>query len=149
VDDEGVVCRRIAVLEQGVLKSAPADLTTATRLGVPATGHGRRGLGGPPSTGWSNLEVLPGSNPSANGNLAIDHGILIRELPFPSGQCHEGRVALSTPWAYKVEGGEIVGRYDRLALKGDVFEWLNRVDTVGATSQWIGARKLPEIVIQN
>ena len=147
VDDEGVICRRITVLEHGVLKCAPADLMTASRLGVPPTGHGRRAAGGPPSTAWSNLELAPG--PESNGALTIDDGILIRELPFPAGQCFDGRVALSTPWAYKVERGEIVGRYDRLVLKGNAFDWLSRVERVGATVKWIGARRLPELVVAN
>lgn len=144
VDDEGVICRRITVLEQGVLKCAPADLMTASRLGVPATGHGRRAPGGPPSTAWSNLELAPRSE--GNGAVAIEDGILIRELPFP-GQCSDGRVALSTPWAYKVERGEVVGRYERLVLKGNAFDWLSRVERVGATAKWIGARRLPELVV--
>ena len=147
LDDEGVICRRITVLEQGVLKCAPADLMTASRLGVPATGHGRRAVGGPPSTAWSNLELVPASGPESNGALAIDDGILIRELPFPGGQCSDGRVALSTPWAYKVVRGEIVGRYERLLLKGNAFDWLSRVERVGATANWIGARRLPDLVI--
>ena len=147
VDDEGVICRRITVLERGVLKCAPADLTTASRLGVPATGHGRRAAGGPPSTAWSNLELAPVSE--TNGAAPIDDGILIRELPFPAGQCADGRVALSTPWAYKVERGEVVGRYERLVLKGNAFDWLGRVERVGATAKWIGARRLPELVVAN
>jgi predicted Zn-dependent protease len=46
-----------------------------------------------------------------------------------------------------VERGEIVGRYERLVLKGNAFDWLSRVERVGASAKWIGARRLPDLVI--
>jgi predicted Zn-dependent protease len=78
---------------------------------------------------------------------AAGDGVLIRDLPMPKGNCRDGRIALSTPWAYRLVRGETKGRYERVTLKGNVFEWLNRVLLVGSDSRWIGARCLPDIVI--
>jgi predicted Zn-dependent protease len=145
VDDEGVVCRPITLIREGVLCGALADLATATRLGIPASGHGRRSPGGPPWTGWSNLRMEPGTA-GPNGRVLLNEGILVRDLPLPAAECYDGRIALATPWAYQVKGGEVVGRYERLLLKGNVFEWLNRVEQVGE-GRWIGGRFLPNLVI--
>jgi hypothetical protein len=81
-----------------------------------------------------------------NGRVLLNEGILVRDLPLPAAECYDGRIALATPWAYQVKGGEVVGRYERLLLKGNVFEWLNRVEQVGE-GRWIGGRFLPNLVI--
>jgi len=148
VDDEGVVCRRQVFIRRGVLRAALADLASATRYGVPASGHGRRSPGAPPWTGWSNLVLEPGKTSTAAIPGELGDGVLIRELPWPGGNCHDGRIALTTPWAYRVERGEITGRYERVMLQGNVFEWLNRVVLVGANARWIGSRCLPDVIVE-
>ncbi len=139
VDDEGVVCRRQTLIRDGVLLGALADLATAARLGIPPTGHGRRAAGAPAWTGWSNVVVDAGDATEPELARATGDGVMIRDLPHPVGRCDDGQVVLATPWAYQVSGGEITGRYPRAVVKGNVFEWLNRVLAVGANARWIGA----------
>jgi predicted Zn-dependent protease len=148
VDDEGVVCRRQTLIRDGVLLGALADLATAARLGIPPTGHGRRAAGAPAWTGWSNVVLDAGDAAEPELARATGDGVMIRDLPRPVGRCDDGQVVLATSWAYQVSGGEITGRYERAVLKGNVFEWLNRVLAVGANARWIGARCLPDLVVE-
>jgi predicted Zn-dependent protease len=53
-----------------------------------------------------------------------------------------------TPWAYKIEGDRVVGRYPRFVLRCAVYEALNRVLAVGKETRWIGGHCLPDLVLE-
>jgi PmbA protein len=59
-DAEGVATRRLAVIEDGVLKSWFLDCATARELGLATTGHAQRGVSSTPSPGPSNLHLAAG-----------------------------------------------------------------------------------------
>jgi PmbA protein len=59
-DAEGVATRRLAVVEDGVLKSWFLDCATARELGLVTTGHAQRGVSSTPSPGASNLHLSAG-----------------------------------------------------------------------------------------
>lgn len=147
IDDEGVVCRTLTLIQAGELRGAIADLLAASRLDVPATGHARRSGGAPVRAAWSNVRLAPGSAGAAELGAAVGDGILIRDLPRPAGNVGDGRVALATPWAYRMAGGEIAGRLERVTLRGNVFEWWRRVVAVGDSPRWLGAQCLPGVVV--
>ena len=54
-DAEGVVQRRLKLVEDGVLKTWLLDSATARELGLQTTGHAQRGVSSVPSPGPSNL----------------------------------------------------------------------------------------------
>lgn len=147
VDDDGVVCSRRTLIERGVLKGALVDLEAASRFGVPSTGHGRRSGGARPWIGWSNVVLEPGEATPSDLAHAAKGGVLIRDLPMPAGNVVEGRMTWTTPWAYRLEGGQVVGRYERFVLRGPVYDLLNRVLAVGKDVRWIGAQQLPDVVM--
>jgi PmbA protein len=60
-DAEGVATGRLAVIEDGVLKSWFLDCATARELGLATTGHAQRGVSSTPSPGPSNLHLAAGS----------------------------------------------------------------------------------------
>jgi PmbA protein len=59
-DGEGVAGRRLALVEDGVLRSWLLDSATARELGLATTGHAQRGVSSSPSPGPSNLHLEPG-----------------------------------------------------------------------------------------
>jgi PmbA protein len=148
IDDEGVVCRPIVLIDQGVVRGWLADLASGLRLGVPPTGHGVRAPGAPPRTGWSNFVVGPGEADAGDLASLVGEGMIVLDLPLPSGNLVDGRVALTTPWAYRVEQGEIVGRVERLTVRGNLVEMLNRIVAVGRAVDWVGAAAAPAMVIE-
>jgi PmbA protein len=60
-DAEGVATRRLAVVEDGVLKSWFLDSATARELELATTGHAQRGVSSTPSPGASNLHLSAGA----------------------------------------------------------------------------------------
>jgi predicted Zn-dependent protease len=148
IDDEGVVTQRRVLVRKGILVGALADLEAAARFGIPATGSAKRGSGSRTWIGWSNIVLEPGDATEAELLEAAEGGVLIRDLYPGSGNQAHGRVSWSTPWAYKVEKGNVTGRYERYELQGSVFEMLNRVVAVGKEGRWIGANGLPDIVVE-
>lgn len=148
IDDEGVVTQRRVLVERGVLKGALADLEAGGRFGVPSTGSAKRGHGSRTWIGWSNVVMEPGDATEAELLEAADGGVLVRDLAPASGNLAHGRVAWSTPWAYKIDKGKVVGRYERYDLRGPVFEMLNRVVALGKEPRWIGANCLPGVVVE-
>lgn len=148
IDDEGVVCHRTPIITRGVLAGGIADLLTASRLGVPPSGHGYRAGAARARAGWSNLDVGTGTATPGDLAAATGEGILVMDMPAPPGNTRHGRVQLTTPWAFAVSGGAIAGRYERLTLGGNVFDWLTRIAAVSDTARWIGPRRLPELVVE-
>ena len=79
-DGEGVANRRMAVVENGVLKSWFLDCGSAKQLGLTTTGHAARGTGGPPSPSPTNLYMEAGSTSPESLMLDIKDGFYVTEL---------------------------------------------------------------------
>ena len=59
-DGEGVTCKQLAIVDDGVLSSWLLDSATARELGFVTTGHAQRSASSVPSPGPSNLHLEPG-----------------------------------------------------------------------------------------
>jgi PmbA protein len=59
-DGEGVAGKKLALIDDGVLRSWLLDCATARELGLETTGHAHRGASSVPSPGPSNLHLEPG-----------------------------------------------------------------------------------------
>lgn len=79
-DGEGVAARRLALVEDGVLKSWVLDTTTARELGLKTTGHASRGVGGAPSPGTTNLHLAAGTETRAALIGAVKDGLYVTDM---------------------------------------------------------------------
>lgn len=79
-DGEGVKNRRMALVEDGVLKTWLLDCASAKQLGLASTGHAARGTGGPPSPSTTNLYMQPGSQMPDQLIADIAQGLYVTEL---------------------------------------------------------------------
>ena len=79
-DGEGVAGRRLAIVEDGVLKTWLLDCATARELDLATTGHAQRGVSSSPSPGASNLHLEAG--PLSPDALIADiaEGFYVTEL---------------------------------------------------------------------
>lgn len=59
-DGEGLVTRRRAIVEDGILTGWTLDLATARKLGMESTANAARGTSSPPSPATSNIDLTPG-----------------------------------------------------------------------------------------
>jgi PmbA protein len=61
-DAEGVACKMLPVVQDGMLASWFLDCATARELGLTTTGHAQRGVSSTPAPGASNLYLAPGAD---------------------------------------------------------------------------------------
>jgi PmbA protein len=79
-DGEGVAGRRLAVVDDGVLKTWLLDCATARELDLATTGHAQRGVSSAPSPGPSNLHLEAGGASPEELIADIAEGFYVTEL---------------------------------------------------------------------
>jgi PmbA protein len=79
-DAEGVATARVAMVEDGVLKSWFLDSATARELGLATTGHAQRGVSSTPAPGASNLHLSVGADTPDALIADIAEGFYVTDL---------------------------------------------------------------------
>jgi PmbA protein len=79
-DAEGVAGSRMALVEDGMLKTWLLDSATARELGLGTTGHAHRGASSTPSPGPTNLHLEPGARSPDELIADIDEGFYVTDL---------------------------------------------------------------------
>lgn len=118
-DGEGVVTRRLAVIEDGVLKSWLLDSASARQLHLQTTGHARRGTSGPPAPGTSNFYLAAGKLSPAELMADITSGLYVTELigMGVNGVTGDYSRGASGFW---IENGEIAYPVSELTIAGNL-----------------------------
>jgi len=138
-DDEGVPCRALTLVENGILKSFYYNLKYAGKAGVKSTGHGYRNgpWGGDPLTiapepFLGHLTIKPGNSSLEKLITSMDRGIIIEgALGAHSGNIPNGDYSIGISPGLYVENGEIVGRVKDAMAAGNIYETLSNVVEVG------------------
>jgi PmbA protein len=79
-DGEGVAGQKLALVEDGVLRSWLLDCTTARELGLATTGHAQRGVSSTPSPAATNLYLEAGTLTPAQLIADIKDGFYVTDL---------------------------------------------------------------------
>lgn len=79
-DGEGLPVTERAIIDDGILTGWLLDSASARQLGLEPTGHAKRGIGGPPGAGASNLHLEAGAQSRDELIADIDTGVLVNEL---------------------------------------------------------------------
>jgi PmbA protein len=79
-DGEGVAGKRLALIDDGVLRSWILDCATARELGLTTTGHANRGVSSVPSPGASNLHLEAGKMSPQDLIADIKDGFYVTDL---------------------------------------------------------------------
>ncbi len=118
-DGEGLPARRNVLIGDGVLRSWVLDLASARKLGLESTGNARRGIGGPPMPGTSNIRVTEGEASRDELMARMGTGLVVTSLI--------GSSINPTPGAYSrgasgfwVEGGRIVHPVNEITIAGSL-----------------------------
>jgi len=80
MDGEGLPTRTLDIVSDGVLTTWLMDSASARQLGEKPTGHGSRGISGPPGTSVGNLMLMPGTVSRADLLRDIKRGFYVVEL---------------------------------------------------------------------
>jgi PmbA protein len=157
-DDEGVACKPLAIVENGVLKSFFYDLNYASKLNAEPTGHGYRvfQLGGDPITtkpapAVTHMNIKPGSRSFSQLVKSIDRGLVVEgALGAHSGNIPNGDYSIGVSPGLYVENGEIVGRVKEAMVAGNIYQTLKDVVEVGDTLYpSYGGAWVPAILFDN
>ena len=79
-DAEGVVVKKTALIDRGILTTWLLDCATARELGLATTGHAHRGVSSSPSPGPYNLHLEPGAVTPAELISDIKQGFYVTDL---------------------------------------------------------------------
>jgi len=147
IDDDGVVTRTVALIEDGVVARLLTDLVTGAQLQRPSTGSARRTMAGPSKPGFSNLVLHPGTRDLAGMLAAVGTGLLVDEVAGGAGAVSaSGAFRFPVASGFQVERGEVTGRVEGVAISGNTFDLLARVEEVGAERRWVGSAYLPSLL---
>lgn len=122
-DGEGVVSRKLAVVEDGILTSWLLDCRSARQLGMKSTGHAARGTTSPPSPSASNLYLEPG--PVTVGEMVGDivSGFYVTDLFGQGVNMVTGDYSRGAA-GFWIEGGEIAYPVSEITVAGNLKDML-------------------------
>ena len=139
-DDEGIPCRRLPLIERGVVSHFFYDLQTAGLANTQSTGHGSRATGGLPIPMASALIVEEGDMSFENMVNDMKEGLVIEVLMgAEQGNLLAGDFSGNVLLGYKVERGEFVGRVKDTMVSGNIYTALRQLAALGKKSVWVGA----------
>jgi len=79
----------------------------------------------------------------------MGHGLVVDELiGVGQGNVISGAFSHPVALAFRVDGGEIVGRAKDAAVAGNAFELLKRIRSIGRDAKWLaGSRLVPPLLL--
>ncbi|RYY28300.1 MAG: TldD/PmbA family protein [Sphingomonadales bacterium] len=118
-DGEGLPVQPIKLVDHGMLETWLLDSASARQLGLEATGHASRGIGGAPGVAPSNLYMQAGHIPPQTLIAEIEYGILVTEL---IGQGVNGITGDYSRGAagYLIEKGEITRPVSEITIASNL-----------------------------
>ncbi|HET9315921.1 MAG TPA: metallopeptidase TldD-related protein [Vicinamibacteria bacterium] len=146
-DGEGLPTRRNVPIERGVLRTFLCDSYAARKIGGTPTGVARRGVGGGPSVGSSNLFFEAGATPPEQIVGEVERGLFVTDLigfgvDLVSGDFSQGAAG------HWIEKGRLVHPVHEITIAGNLKQMLMDVDAVGSDLVFRGSSASPTLRIK-
>ncbi|MGL4676198.1 MAG: TldD/PmbA family protein [Brevinema sp.] len=127
-DDEGVIGKRLPIIQNGILKNFIYDCGTAKKMNTATTGHASRSSLSLPSPELSNRIIGLGEYSLEEMISSVDYGLML-VTPLGEGQSNilAGDFSVLAETAYLIEKGQLKGRVKDVMLSGNVFELLKNI----------------------
>jgi PmbA protein len=120
-DGEGVAGRRLALVEDGVLKSWLLDSATARELSLVTTGHASRGVSSPPSPAPTNLYLEAGKISRADLIKDIPEGLYVTDMIGMGVNLVTGDYSRGAA-GFWIENGELAYPVSEVTIAGHLFD---------------------------
>jgi TldD protein len=135
-DDEGVVARNVAIIENGVLVNYLHNRESAAHFGVEPAGNARAWLySDEPLIRMRNTYMEPGTQSLDEIIASTEHGYLIEGAG--SGQADAtGEFMFGCSYAIEIRGGKLGRKLKEVTISGVAFDVLSTVDAVSSEFQW-------------
>jgi len=153
-DDEGVACRFLPIVEDGVLKNFYYDLYYAAKLNTESTGHGYRegdeSIRERPSPSLHHLFVKPGKSNFYDMIKSMDKGVIVPSaLGAHSGNILNGDFSIGLAPGLYVENGEIVGHIKDSMAAGNIYEVMKNVVDIENRVYLSNMGIFPSVIFEN
>jgi len=125
-DGEGVANKKVAVIENGVLKTWLLDCSSARQLGLETTGHAARGTGGPPHPSATNFYMEPGALSPEELIADIKEGFYITELMGMGVNTVTGDYSRGAS-GFWIENGKIAYPVSEVTIAGNLKDMYRRL----------------------
>ena len=133
-DNEGVLRKRMPLVENGVLRNFIYDLDTAGRAGEHPTGHGT-------NRSLTNLVMNPGDKSFEQMVSGIAEGLLVHDyLGLGQGNPINGEFSVNVFLGYKIENGKVTGRVKDVMLAGNAYSALKDITAMSQEREWVSGR---------
>jgi PmbA protein len=141
-DGDGFPHRRLALVENGVLKTYLHSNYTARKAGVENTGHSTRG-------GIAPTNVIPalGAKTAAEIVAEVEDGVYVT-LGRPSPDAATGQVSALVDAGFRIENGELTYPLKSTMVAGYGLELLSSIDAISSDYRAEPGRVLPTIRVQ-
>jgi PmbA protein len=144
-DDEGVVCRRTAVIENGVLNSYLLNSYSARKLGLKTTGNASRGITGNAGVGPGNFFIEPGIR-SPESLLKGLTGLYVTELIGGETNTVTGDYSSGAAGMW-IENGEMAYPVSEITIAGNLKQMLLDVE-IASDLEFRGSIASPTLLIR-
>ncbi|HEX6739289.1 MAG TPA: TldD/PmbA family protein [Vicinamibacteria bacterium] len=146
-DGEGLPTRRNVPIEGGVLRYFLCDSYSARKIGARPTGCARRGVGGGPTVGASNLYLEPGATPPEQIVGEVERGLYVTDLigfgvDLVSGDFSQGAVG------HWIEKGRFAHPVHEITIAGNLRQMLPDIDAVGSDLVFRGSTAAPTLRVK-
>ena len=148
-DDEGVVTRKKAVVERGVLKNFLVDIYSAKKLGLKPTGNGiRPSIASLPTSGITNLIVERGALGLEEMVKTPEEVIVVTDaMGIHTVNPISGEFSIGISGIYYVDGKRIAP-VTGMTVAGNMKELLKNITEVGADQKWLGNVCSPSVLVK-
>lgn len=131
LDDQGNLCKKNILIENGVLKNYLTDYKDGSKLGSESTASARRESYNYKAISRMNNTYLQRGNDSIEDMIkSIDYGIYAINLGGGSVNPNTGSFNFFVSFAYVIEKGELTRAIKDITLIGTIFDVLNNVEMV-------------------
>jgi TldD protein len=136
VDDEGVPCRKVTIIEQGILKSYLHNRESAAHFGVEPTGNARAfEFDNEPLIRMRNTYIEPGASSLSSMIEGVEDGWLLKGAK--NGQADaNAEFMFVVGEAWPIKNGKLGRLHRGTTITGDAFDVLRSVDAVGDDFTW-------------
>ncbi len=147
-DGEGEPGRKTLLIDKGVVVGFLYDHYYGRKAGQPSTANSvRAGVSAPPICGPTNLAVVPGADSFEELLSGISKGFFIQELMgVHTANPITGDFSLGASGQW-IENGKCTVPVRGVAVSGNLFDMLNRIEAVSREIRWFGTIGAPYLLI--
>ncbi|HLD44709.1 MAG TPA: TldD/PmbA family protein, partial [bacterium] len=137
-DDEGTPSQSNVLIENGVLKTYLCDRLSASRLGIPPTGNGRReSFEHPPLTRMTNLFLSSGTDKTDNIIASVADGLFVTKMGGGQVNPVSGDFMFRVQEAFEIKHGKIGTPLKNVTLTGNGPEMMKHITMMSGDPSFV------------